>query len=269
MKKYNLFWIFLILFFFPGCVTTQRKIPFTPPFPEQVSYSESLKKSTLAVLLFDTGNTKISGGYHEGLLQVRQPWFIGLSKEQRKALYDKAPELAALSFVSELKNQGIQVLLVENRKDLDSLSTDWLLTGKMSAIKLDTFGSGTKEGFASAGDYWDTTLNFSALCLTDIKNNKILWQGDIQKYAKLPHCPVRLDMTVFGMISRLFKGTLLMTQLQTTSSPLDFASKGKDLVSLVKAEYHFEKYPVSPIETAARHAACVFLEKINAATGSK
>ena len=150
--------ILLGVYVMSGCAANvTRSAPCTQLRPNMVQTPPLLKGCQLAVVQFDTSNTKIEGGHHEGLLQVRQPWIFGISKEQKEMLYGNAGQVAALSFVSELKNQGLTVTLLKDMPGASSKDFDLILTGKVERVVLNTFGHGTKEGFGSAGDYWEAT----------------------------------------------------------------------------------------------------------------
>jgi hypothetical protein len=84
-------------------------------------------------------------------------------------LYGNAGQLAALSFVSELKDQGLTVTLLEDMPSTTSRDYDLLLTGQVECVILNTYGHGTKEGFGSAGNYWEATVFFSNIKLTDLQ----------------------------------------------------------------------------------------------------
>ena len=246
-----------------GCAANiTRSLPVTQVRPSMVDIAPNLKSSRLGIVLFAHKDAKIEGGHHEGLLQVRQPWIFGISKAQKDMLYGNAAELAALSFASELKNQGLFVTLLKDARDVSSNNSDLLLTGKVERVILNTYGHGTKEGFGSAGNYWEATVSFSNIKLTDVQSQKGFPVGDIQSYAKLENCPAQLDWTMVTVAVKSLKGALLLYQIQTASSPLTVASKGKKYVETFKADYTVDKYMISPIEVAARHAAAQFLQRI-------
>ncbi len=268
-KAYRLLCLSLILFgiyVMSGCAANvTRSAPCTQLRPNRVQAPPLLSGCRLGVVQFDSENTKIEGGHHEGLLQVRQPWIFGISKEQKEMLYGNAGQLAALAFVSEVKDQGLTVDLV---KDMPSASTkdfDLMLTGKVERVILNTYGHGTKEGFGSAGNYWEATVLFSGIQLKDMRSNRIFRINDIQSYAKLEDSPAQLDWTMLTVAVKSLQGALYLYQMQTASSALTAASKGKKYVETWKADYTLDNYMVSPIEVAARHAAARFLQEVKLA----
>ncbi|HUT71057.1 MAG TPA: hypothetical protein VMW89_10305 [Desulfatiglandales bacterium] len=255
--------ILLGVYVMSGCAANvTRSAPCTQLRPNMVQTPPLLKGCQLAVVQFDTSNTKIEGGHHEGLLQVRQPWIFGISKEQKEMLYGNAGQVAALSFVSELKNQGLTVTLLKDMPGASSKDFDLILTGKVERVVLNTFGHGTKEGFGSAGDYWEATVSFSNIQLKDTRSNKVFRVDDIQSYAKLEDSPAELDWTMLTVAVKSLQGALYLSQMQAASSVLAAASKGKKYVETWKADYTLDNYTVSPIEVAARHAAARFLQEV-------
>ena len=246
-----------------GCAANvTRSRPFTQVRPDIIDIAPNLKCCRLGIVLFGHKDTKIEGGHHEGLLQVRQPWIFGISKAQKDMLYGNAGELAALSLASELKNQGLSVTLLEDVRAASLENFDLLLTGKVERVLLNTYGHGTKEGFGSAGNYWEATVFFSNIQLKDTQSNRVFGVDDIQSYAKLENCPAQLDWTMLTVAVKSLQGALLLYQIQTASSPLTVVSKGKKYVETFKADYTLDKYVISPIEVAARHAAAQFLQRV-------
>jgi hypothetical protein len=246
-----------------GCAANvTRSRPFTQVRPDIIDIAPNLRSCRLGIVLFDHKDTKIEGGHHEGLLQVRQPWIFGISKAQKDMLYGNAGELAALSLASELKNQGLSVTLLEDVRATPLENFDLVLTGKVERVLLNTYGHGTKEGFGSAGNYWEATVFFSNIQLKDTQSDRVFRVDDIQSYAKLENCPAQLDWTMLTVAVKSLQGALLLYQIQTASSPLTVASKGKKYVETFKADYTVDKYVISPIEVAARHAAAQFLQRV-------
>jgi len=246
-----------------GCAANITKsLPATQVRPGIVDIAPNLKSSRLGIVLFAHKDAKIEGGHHEGLLQVRQPWIFGISKAQKDMLYGNAGQLAALSFVSELKDQGLTVTLLEDMPSTTSRDYDLLLTGQVERVILNTYGRGTKEGFGSAGNYWEATVFFSNIKLTDVRSQKGFPVGDIQSYAKLENSPAKLDWTMLTVAVKSLQGALYLSQMQAASSALAAASKGKKYVETFKADYTVDEYMISPIEVAARHAAAQFLQRI-------
>ena len=255
--------ILLGVYVMSGCAANvTRSAPCTQLRPNMVQAPPLLKGCQLAVVQFDSENTKIDGGHHEGLLQVRQPWIFGISKEQKEMLYGNAGQLAALSFVSELKNQGLIVTLLKDMPGASSKDFDLMLTGKVERVILNTYGHGTKEGFGSAGDYWEATVLFSNIQLRDMRSNKVFKPDTIQSYAKLKDSPAELDWTMLTVAVKSLQGALYLYQMQTAASTLAAVTKGKKYVETWKADYTLDNYVISPIEVAARHAAAQFLQEV-------
>jgi hypothetical protein len=260
-----LFLLALSLYLLSGCAANvTRSLPYTQILPGIIDTAPYMKGSHLGIVPFDSRETEIGGGHHEGLLQVRQPWIFGLSKEQKETLYGNAGELAALSFASELKRQGIRMSPLKDSREPSSNGCKLLLTGKVERVILNTYGHGTKEGYGSAGNYWEATVLFSNIELRDIQSNELLWAGDIKGYAKLENSPARLDWTMLTVAIKSLQAALYLQQMQAAASPLSAMSKGKSYVQTWEADYTIEPYEISPIEVAARHAAAQFLQNISA-----
>jgi len=268
-KARRLLFLSLILlgaYIVSGCAANvTRSAPCTRLHPNRVQAPPLLSGCRLGVLQFDSENTKIEGGHHEGLLQVRQPWIFGISKEQKEMLYGNAGQVAALSFVSELKNQGLTVTLHKDVAGGSSQDFDLLLTGKVERVILNTYGHGTIEGFGSAGNYWEATVLFSDIQLKDMRSHKAFRVNDIQSYAKLEDSPAKLDWTMLTVAVKSLQGALYLHQMQTATSALTAVSKGKKYVETWKADYTLDDYVISPIEVAARHAAAQFLREVKLA----
>jgi hypothetical protein len=153
-----------------GCAANvTRSLPVTQVRPSMVDIAPSLKSSRLGIVLFAHKDTKIEGGHHEGLLQVRQPWIFGISKAQKDMLYGNAGELAALSFASELKYQGLSVTLLQDTREASSNNSDLLVTGKVERVILNTYGHGTKVRIWFSGKL--------------LGSNGILFQHQANRYA--------------------------------------------------------------------------------------
>ena len=73
-----------------GCTAVKMgatsSLPFTTQ-PENVRLSEKFKDLEIEIKPFDVSEASVSGGHHEGVLQVRQPWIWGLSDEQKSIMY--------------------------------------------------------------------------------------------------------------------------------------------------------------------------------------
>ena len=269
-KTYRLLYLSLIalgVYVMSGCAANvTRSAPCTQLHPNRVQAPPLLSGCRLAVVEFQSENTKIEGGHHEGLLQVRQPWIFGISKEQKEMLYGNAGQLAVLAFVSELKEQGLTVVLLKDMRGASTNDFDLMLTGTVERVILNTYGHGTKEGFGSAGNYWEATVLLSGIQLKDMRSNRVFRINDIQSYAKLEDSPAQLDWTMLTVAVKSLQGALYLHQMQTASSALTAASKGKKYVETWKADYTLDNYMVSPIEVAARHAAARVLQEVKLTT---
>lgn len=239
-----------------GCAAkfgATRSLPPTTFPPPSISLSDGIKKIKVAIEPFDIGKTVVSGGHHEGLAQVRQPWIWGIPEEQKYIFYRDIKNQVRYAFIDEFSRLGIQVIvpqehhkmlnLSEEQKNLHIDDMDIKITGSVTSIQLNTFGRGLKgtfEGFGSSGNYWEAEITLSDVIVYD-KNQNMLWKGNINKYTKLLNCPAKLDWTIFDLIS---VGLAM-------SSP-------KGLVSGIKAskgEYQIEKITSNPVDIAARLAA--------------
>ena len=246
-----------------GCMANvTRSLPSTSLQPQLNPIPQKLKIARTAVVIFESQGTKIEGGHHEGLLQVRQPWLFGLSKEQRDVLYNNAGEVAALAFALELKRQGMSIVPYKEWSDEFVKQSDLLLTGRVDKVVINTYGRGTIEGVGSAGNYWEATVYISDIQLKDIKAEKVLWKGDLKSYAKLDNSPAKLDWDVLVLGKKLLNGALQFQKIQTSTSPLDMASAGESYVRNWEATYSMERPDITPVEVAARHAALQFLIEV-------
>jgi len=255
----------LSLYLLSGCAANvTRSLPCTQVHPQIIDTAPYVKGPHLGIVPFESAEIEIGGGHHEGLLQVRQPWIFGLSKEQKEILYGNAGELASLAFAYELKRQGLRMSLLQDKGEPSSSGCELLLTGKVKRVILNTYGHGTKEGYGSAGNYWEATVFFSNVTLNNMRSNKVIWAGDIQGYAKLENSPAKLDWTMLTVALKSLQGALYLQQMQAAASPLSGMSKGKSYVQTWEADYTIDRYEVSPIEVAARHAAAQFLQNIRA-----
>lgn len=236
-----------------GCAANlTRSLAVTPAPPPQATLPARLHGLRVAVAM-DATHTRIRGGHHEGLLQVRQPWIFGLKPEQKALLYDHAGEVAALAFSAELKNQGLVV---------DPERADLALEGTVRTVTLDTYGHGTVEGYGSAGNYWEATVEFGPLRLTDARTGQVLWDGPESGYAKLSPCPARLDWTMLTLLTRSLKGAVALGKLQTAHNPAGIVQAGKDYVYAFEGSYTLDEVKATPIDVAARQAAVAMLGRV-------
>jgi hypothetical protein len=235
---------------------TAEAVPQTaqePPAPARTTsvLPAAIQGSRVAVSM-DVKATRIRGGHHEGLLKVRQPWIYGLSKEQRRMIYDNAPQVAALAFCAGMQEQGLRV---------DPEGAAYSLAGTVQSVTINTYGHGTKEGFGSAGNYWDAKVQFADLRLVDLATGAVLWQGSPSAYARLAPCPAQLDWTILDVLTRSMKGAMILSKLEVAGDVLKLAKGGKDYLENWSGSYTLGDLSVTPIDAAARQAAAEMLAK--------
>ncbi|MBI5211031.1 MAG: hypothetical protein HY927_13760 [Elusimicrobia bacterium] len=243
-----------------GCMLNgTRRTPVTPAVPAKTSIPRSLRDRRVAVFL-DASAANVGGGHHEGMLQVRQPWIYGLSKDQRELLYGNAPHAAALAFTAELRRQGVDAFWLHDLSRGILGKKDLLVTGKVDEVVLNTYGGGTKEGFGSAGKYWEAVVRLS-LGLKEKDGAAPLWEGAVESYAKLSPCPAQLDWTMLTLTVKALEGAVGMQKLSAAKG-LDVLSAGKSYAATFEGSYQLEPSKTTPIEVAARHAAVEFLKRV-------
>ena len=238
---------------FLGCAPAPP--PKTEPAPQppvQALVPLPVRGKRIAVSM-DVQATRIQGGHHEGLLKVRQPWIFGLKPEQKALLYDNAPQVAALAFSAELQKEGLAV---------DPERAEYTLAGTLQTVTLDTYGHGTVEGFGSAGDYWDATVAFSRVRLTETRTGRVLWEGQPTGYARLSPCPAHLDYTMLTVLTKSLKGAMILGKLQTARNPSGLLKEGKDYLYNWEGSYTLEPPPATPIDLAGRRAAAAMLAQV-------
>ncbi len=234
---------------------------YTAPSPLQPDPSPIppiLRDKNIALLVFDSRDVKIEGGHHEGLLQVRQPWVFGLSKEQRDLLYGNAGEVASLAFALELQRQGMPLVAYREWKG-DVIKADLLLSGRVDRIVINTYGRGTIEGFGSAGDYWEATVYISDIQVKDVRSGTVLWQGNVKSYAKLENSPAKLDWNILTLGKKILNGALELQKVQTATTPMGVASAAEAYVRNWEGTYTLDRTDITPVEVAGRYAAMQFL----------
>jgi len=239
-----------------GCMANRTRGLETTLLPQAPVGEAPLLKGRSVALLLEMDGLKIGGGHHEGLLQVRQPWIFGLSAPQRARLYDQAGPVALLAFAAELKQLGIKV---------EAADPELELRGRIQRVDLHTYGKGTKEGFGSAGDYWEATLSLEDLELRERATGRVLWRGRIEEYAKVKPCPATLDWDLLTLSLKILKGSV---QLQTLPlSGVAALRAGNAYVHTFEGDYRLDTSQVSPIEVAARKAAQHLLSELRAVPG--
>lgn len=250
---------FSLLFFFVlvGCSMT-RGVPFTD-MPPSLQLGKDISKLKVAVVLFDVKDTDISGGHHEGLLQVRQPWIFGLSKEDKEALYSGLPDTVRYSIASEFARQGMKVVVLEGESPEMFYWPDIVINGRVAGIELNTYGHGTIEGFGSAGDYWESTITLDDVAVYGKKDRAVMKIGRLVGYAKLPESPATLSWTMFTLLSKSLKASLNMAR---ASEPLEVAGAVRNTVYTFKGDYILRPKDVTPAEVAARNLAVEIIKRI-------
>lgn len=240
---FNLYALIGALALLVGCANT-RNAPFSdtnpPPPIRGVLHGMALQAEPLRMT-----QVAVNGGHHEGMAQLRQPWIWNISATQRDTLYSSLKDLAQFAFLDELKRLGLKVYLTPQR---GTPAGRLQMSGELKSIELNTYGrglSGAFEGFGSAGDYWDARIVLAAVKVVDARNGQVLWQGDIDQYAKLPGSPVKLDMTHIDLLANSLKMSLAgVHPLKDTQ-----ATYGS------KADYAVESRRDNPVELAARQGA--------------
>ena len=252
--KLHIFLVF-VLFLMNGCAAIKmRGTSSLPPttIPDRVELTGSIRQQTFEITLFDVSSTDVSGGHHEGLLQVRQPWIWGLSEEQKNTMYNDLANVARYAFINEFSRLGLKVLVADHTRLSSGKLAAIAINGKIAAIEMNTYGhglSGTFEGFGSAGNYWEAKVAFTDITVTD-SSGILIWSGNLEKYCKLAGSPVKLDWTIF---------TLMANSLKMSSTSLTTLGDG---IYSSKGEYRIEVAAANPVERAARLAAIDLLRII-------
>lgn len=231
-----------------------RDLPVTP-VPDRAPLPPALAGRAVAVQLDVTAAT-VSGGHHEGLLQVRQPWKFGLSEEQTRLLHDGTPQLVAVSLAAELRRQGISARLVGPGEA--PRAGELLLQGRLEAVELHTYGSGA-GGVGSAGDYWEARLRLRDLALRG-PDGRPLWTGDLESYAKRAPCPVKLDWTMLDVAIKSVSASFALARVAAGQ-----VGALEDAVDAFAATYTVERPDVTPVEVAARRATLDLLGRLGQA----
>ncbi|HYA88081.1 MAG TPA: hypothetical protein VEI57_13580 [Nitrospirota bacterium] len=245
--------LFIYAFFLNGCMAGKtRSLPFTE-YPPADAINLRAGKFVIEVDPFDIGSTEIKGGHHEGLLQVRQPWIWGLSNEQKEALYGDLANIVRYAFIDEFLRRNQRVILPGYSAPTGRI--DYAITGTVRSVELNTYGQGTREGFGSAGNYWEATIEMSDVRILRYSDNKAIWQGDIMQYCKLQESPVKLDWTIFTVIRKSLENRLTLSK-GATPARID------KVVENSAGDYELEPLKQNPVEIAARLAAIDVLKRI-------
>jgi|GEM_PF-1528485 len=246
--------LFIFALILNGCMAGKtRSLPFTEYPPADVVNSVRAGTFSIVVTPFDISSTEIKGGHHEGLLQVRQPWIWGLSKEQKETLYGDLGNIVRYAFIDELLRRNQRVILPGYSAPTNRV--DYEITGTVRSVEMNTYGQGTREGFGSAGNYWEATIELSDVAIVRFSDKKTIWQGDITQYCRLQNSPVKLDWTIFTVIRKSLENSLTLSKGATPAGI-------KSVVENSAADYELEPTKQNPVEIAARLAALDVLKRI-------
>ncbi|MBN2145368.1 MAG: hypothetical protein JW774_12185 [Candidatus Aureabacteria bacterium] len=262
MKKYGLCILTLfIVVIFSGCATFDnvgtKPLPLSEPVQPFIGLSSRLKNKTVGVYL-SIDQTKIDGGHYEGLLQAKQVWITAPSKKQKAALYGPAKEVSLYSFMDELGRQGLLIHFIKEWNNSLSTQFDYVITGTIEKIILNTYGRGFIGGYGSAGDYWEARIFFTGIKLIETASSNTIYEDNMETYAKLAPCPIKLNWSLFTVVSN----SLSMAFQVPAKTFLGTVAQGRDAIYSWKATYQMDNYMVTPIEVASRKGACELLKRI-------
>jgi hypothetical protein len=247
--------IFFVAISLNGCAKmgATRSLPFTEFPPRDFLIPVQAKKTTLAVEPFDASASEVTGGHHEGLLQVRQPWIWGLSDEQKQTLYGNVNTIVRYAFIDELLKWSKKVVLVDRR--MPARGAAYVISGSIQSVELNTYGQGTREGFGSAGNYWEAEIVLSDVSIIRTADNTTLWKGVIRQYGKVEGSPAKLNWTIFTVIAKSLQEGVTLSKGVTPGHL-------KEVVDTSSADYELEQTMRNPVEIAARLAAIDVLKLI-------
>jgi hypothetical protein len=243
----------LSILFLNGCMAGKtRSLPFTeyPPSSADIAY---LKKATIAVQPFDISSTVFTGGHHEGLMQVRQPGIWGLSKEQQKILYGDLGNIVRYAFIDELMKRNQRVIILG--QSFPTRKPDYTVTGAVRSVELNTYGQGTREGFGTAGNYWEATVELADVAIIRSSDNAQVWRGDMTEYCKLADSPAKLDWTIFTVLQKSLQEGLALSKGITPGGV-------QEAIETSAASYEVGPVQKTPVEIASRLAALDVLRRI-------
>jgi len=245
--------LFLSAFLLIGCMAgSTRSLPFTEYPPADAIYLRG-GKFPIEVSPFDISSTEIRGSHYEGLLQVRQPWIWGLSEEEKKTLYGNLANIVRFAFIDELLRRDQRIIIPGYSASTERI--DYAITGTVRSVELNTYGQGTREGFGSAGNYWEATVEVADVAIVRYSDKKTIWQGDITQYCKLAGSPVKLDWTIFTVIRKSLENGLTLSKGATPG-------RVEKMVENTSGDYELEPVNQNPVEIAARLAALDVLKRI-------
>jgi hypothetical protein len=245
--------LMLSMLFLSGCMAGKtRSLPFTE-YPPAHAGIDHLRKVTIAVRPFEIASTEIKGGHHEGLMQVRQPWIWGLSKEQEGTLFGDLGNVVRYAFIDELLKRNQRVIIVG--QGFPTRKPDYTVTGTLRSVELNTYGQGTREGFGSAGDYWEATVALADVAIVRSRDNATVWQGDMAEYCKLANSPAKLDWTIFTVLQKSLQEGLALSKGVTPGGV-------QEAIETSAASYVVGTTGKTPVEIASRLAALHVLMRI-------
>jgi len=156
---------------------------------------------------------------------------------------------AALAFSHELQHQGLVV---------NPEGAAFTLAGTLEVVTLHTYGHGSKEGFGTAGNYWEAKVEFADLQLTETGTGRVLWRGGQEGYARLSPCPATMDWGMLTVLAKTLQSTMILVKMQTSLNPMGF----KQLADTLDGAYSVAEIQATPIDLAARVAAVDMLAKV-------
>ena len=244
----------LSFLFLTGCMAGKtRSLPFTEFPPADAVHITHMKRSTIAIQPFDISSTVIKGGHHEGLMQVRQPLIWGLSESQREVLYGDLGNVVRYAFIDELLKWKQRVIILG--QGFPTRKPDYMVTGTVRSVELNTYGQGTREGFGSAGNYWEASVELGEVVIVRSRDSATVWQGEVIEYCKLADSPAKLDWTIFTVLQKSLQEGLALSKGVT-------AGALQDAVETSAATYEIGPIQKNPLEIASRLAALDILRRI-------
>ncbi len=257
-------------------------------FPIEYSVPSNLKSKKIAIIYFNTNNTIIRGDHYEGSEQIKQFGVYGLNDEQKERLFKNLQHTVAISLILEFKKSELDIDVYGNENDLKSKKYDYIISGNIDKIELNTYGQGIKGSKAlSAGNYWESYVTISNIQIKTQKDTKTIKQIDY--YSKLLPSPVELTWTQWDVTKKALTYTVTKTPtiaLKTAfivssviivlnkPSPINIYNTVEDFISyynemekyakgeiktgsdgLFKPDYKINQFNVSPAEVSARYAA--------------
>lgn len=248
--------LLLSTLFMTGCMANKTRYQ---PATELAPY-EGFRavKHSIAITPFDIGAAAVTGGHYEGLLQVRQPWIWGLSDAQREALYGDLGNVVRYAFIDELAKRNQRIII--SGPGVRSGDAEYTVTGSVRAIELNTYGQGTREGFGSAGNYWEATIELTDVTVVRTSDRAVVWSGGVTQYCKLQDSPAKLTWTMFTLMRKSLENSVALSAGLTPAGV-------KRMVENTAGEYDLDQTRRTPVEIAARLAAIEVLKHLHGLPG--